>query len=216
MQAIIFANGELTEQTTAATLAAGGDLLLAADGGARHCQQLGITPDKIIGDLDSLTAEERHRWEAAGVEIIIHPPNKDETDLELALLHALELGCTQALVLGALGKRWDQTLANLLLPGYAKLAGLAISFWDAGTWFYLIADHHTIQAAKGTTISLLPLGGNVHGVTTAGLAYPLNNETLYRGATRGVSNEMLNEQASITLTAGLLLCIVQPSESTTI
>ena len=215
MKAIVFANGELHDLPAALALTTEADLLIAADGGARHCQRLGITPDLIIGDLDSLTAEERRIWEQAGVRIIKYPADKDETDLELALLHALETGCTEALVLGGLGKRWDQTLANLLLPSYANLAGLVISFWDAGTWFYLISDQQTIRAPKGTTISLLPIGGDAHGITTTGLTYPLENETLYTGVTRGVSNALLGEQATITLTSGRLLCIILPTSNLT-
>ena len=114
--------------------------------------------------------------------------------------------------MGGLGHRWDQTLANLLLPVYKKLHGLHVSFWDDGQWLYLVEGEKVIQGRVGQTLSLIPIGGDVVGVTTHGLQWPLTDETLYFGATRGVSNEILDANVVIHVRQGVLLCVVSEKE----
>jgi len=208
MRAVIFANGVLNDPQAANKLIQHADLLIAADGGAKHCQALGITPKILIGDLDSQTEEEVEAWEKAGVEVIRHNPRKDETDLELALLYAKETGADEALVLGGLGSRWDMTIANLLLPAYQNLKGMQVVFWDAGQWLYLVSDRTEISGQPGQTVSLIPIGGDAREVTAQGLEWPLEDETLVFGATRGVSNVLVGETATVSLKEGLLLCVI--------
>ena len=208
MRAIVFVNGEINDLDGAKALIKSDDLLLAADGGARHCMCLGLRPDVLIGDMDSLSEEEIETLQAAGTEIIRHNPRKDETDLELALLYLLEQEVDEALILGGLGRRWDQTLANLLLPAYHQLKGLQVSFWADGEWLYLLDREREIFGKPGATVSLIPLQGDAEAVTTEGLEWPLNNEKLYFGATRGVSNLMLSDSAWVRLKEGLLLVVV--------
>jgi thiamine pyrophosphokinase len=212
MRAVIFANGELNGHETVKNLLRPDDLILAADGGAHHCRALGLKPVVIIGDLDSVTEDELAFWREAGTEIIQYHPDKDENDLELALLYAIEKDAQEALILGGLGHRWDQTIANLLLPAYDKLAGLSVSFWDDGQWLYLIRDEKTIRGRVGQTVSLIPIQGDAEGVSTQGLAWPLVDETLYLGASRGVSNRMLKAEAVVTVRKGMLLCVVSNEE----
>jgi thiamine pyrophosphokinase len=188
------------------------DLLIAVDGGARHCQALELTPTVIIGDLDSLTAEEVKAWEDAGVEIIRHNTDKDETDLELALLYARQQEVKEVVVLGGLGRRWDQTLANLMLPANEKLLGFRIAYWEFGEWLYYVDSEIEIQGEAGRKVSLIPVGGDANGVTTQGLRWPLNGETLDFGASRGVSNLMTGDKAKITLDGGMLLVVVGSGE----
>ena len=212
MRSIIFVNGELNNTDSARDLIQPEDLIIAADGGSKHCRTLGVTPSVLIGDLDSVSEEELADWKQAGVEIIQHDPRKDETDLELALLYAKEKNIGEALILGGLGHRWDQTLANLLLPVYKKLRGLQISFWDDGQWLYLVEGEKIIQGQVGQTLSLIPIGGDAVGVTTQGLEWPLTDETLHFGATRGVSNLILEDRVVVRVRQGLLLCIVSEPE----
>ena len=105
MQAIIFANGDFNAPTDLDERLAAADLIIAADGGAQHCQALKLSPNVIIGDLDSISPEIKSGWEAKGAQVIQYPADKDQTDLELALLHAKQVGATKIHVLGALGKR---------------------------------------------------------------------------------------------------------------
>ncbi len=210
MRAIVFANGSLNDPAAALQAAATGDLIIAADGGALHCRRLGLTPHVIIGDMDSLPPEVIQAMEAAGSEIVRFPARKDFTDLELALHLALERGADEALVLAGAGGRWDQTLANMLLPAEASLAPLRISLVDGLQEILLLRGGGTLRlrGQPGDTVSLIPLGGDGRGITTHGLEYPLDDGLLSFGSTRGISNVMLSDEAEVHLKEGILVCVV--------
>lgn len=209
-RAIIIANGPLKEAQSARRVIQEGDLLIAADGGARHCLNLGLIPDILIGDFDSLNQDELATLQSTGVQVIRHPAKKDYTDLELAVRHAVSLGFTEIQVIGALGARWDQTIANIFLPANNDLSGIRMRMIDGNQEVTLMRDEDqlTVHGKAGDILSLIPLGGDALGVTTQGLEYALNRETLYFGATRGISNVLLNQTAKIHLRAGYLLCIL--------
>lgn len=209
-RAVIFANGPVKDARTARRAIQEGDLLIAADGGARHCLELGLTPDILIGDFDSLSQNELATLQTSGMQVIRHPAKKDFTDLELAVRHAVSLNLTEILVIGALGARWDQTIANILLPVNHDLSRIRMRLIDGAQEVILLRDKDqlTLYGQTGDILSLVPLGGDAQGVTTQGLEYPLNDETLYFGATRGISNVLLNRTATVQLKAGYLLCIL--------
>lgn len=214
LRAVIIANGPLTQPIGLQP----DDLVIAADGGSHHCLRLGIRPQVVIGDLDSVTNEEIERLSALGAEIITYPRRKDFTDLELALLEAQKRGADQALLLAAIGARWDQSLANLLLP--AATPGMRISLMDGQQEIHYVRAGETLEinGKPGDIISLIPLGGDAHGITTHGLEYPLFAETLHLGSTRGISNVLLEGastagKASVRLETGLLLCSVIHQET---
>ncbi len=204
---VIFANGEMTDRAAARRVVPSGARLIAADGGSRHCAVLGLTPDVLIGDLDSTPPEEVARLSALGAEIRRYPADKDETDLELALARALEFNPDRILVLGALGGRLDQTLGNLALLAAPHLAALDVRADDGLQEAFFIRRQAEIFGQPGETVSLLPWGGDVHGATTSGLRWPLRGETLYAHRTRGISNQLIAPQAQVRLTSGLLLCL---------
>ena len=210
LRAVIFANGKMDNPEKARARVNSGDLLIAADGGALHCLELGLTPDLVVGDFDSLQQEDLDVLESGGAEIIRYPARKDYTDLELALQHAVQRGAADILIIAALGARWDQTLANLLLPAAAALQKTCITLSDGPQEIRLLRgpDRLELLGQPGETVSLIPIGGPSVNITTQGLEYPLNGETLDFGSTRGVSNVMLAEDASIDLQQGLLLCII--------
>ncbi len=204
---VIIANGDPPDQETARRHAQRADLLLAADGGAAHALALGLSPDVVIGDLDSLDPEQRAQLYAAGTRFIVHPASKDETDLELALLHAVAHGAKSIVVLGVLGGRLDQTLANILLLTLPALVGRDARLVDGAQTAFIIRDEAVISGKPGDTVSLIPLGGDARGVTTAGLAYPLDDGALPFGPALGISNEMTAKRAQVRVRAGLLLCV---------
>jgi thiamine pyrophosphokinase len=206
-RAVIFVNGRLPDLESARRLIHPGDTILAADGGTRHLLALGLSASIIIGDLDSLTEEEQHSREITGCKVIKYPHDKNETDLELALLFAIEAGHREILIIGALGGRLDQTLGNLSLLTGPEFAGLELRVDDGveETWF--VRNRCEVRGNPGDIVSLVPWGGEVAGVTTNGLRWPLCDESLYPDKTRGISNEMLGETASISLKSGLLLVI---------
>jgi len=135
------------------------------------------------------------------------PPAKDETDLELTLDILKDRGFIEILVIGALGGRIDQTLANIWLLAERSRPDFSITFYDGCERVDLIFDQLTIIGEKGDLVSLIPFGSAVMGITTEGLAYPLQNETLFPEKTRGLSNVLLGEQAKIFIRSGRLLCV---------
>lgn len=207
LRALLFANGVLPDPARLPGLVQPGDLLIAADGGSRHLLAAGLLPAVVIGDLDSLAAAERARLEAAGARLIVHPRDKDRTDLDLAIDHALQSGARVLRIVGALGGRLDQTLANLALLTRPDLAGLDVRMDDGLEEVWFVRTQTGIHGAPGEIVSLLPWGAPAFGVTTEGLRWPLRSETLHPGATRSVSNELLGRTATVTLASGLLLIV---------
>jgi thiamine pyrophosphokinase len=209
-RAVIFANGVLSDPDMILSSVGEKDLIIAADGGARLCRQLGLKPAVLIGDFDSLDDTELHRFAAEGSQVIRYPTRKDYTDLELALRHVQSLGIEEVLVIAALGARWDQTLANLLLPASEGLVGMRIRLIDGAQEIVTLrgGNELTLLGHPGDILSLIPLNGDAIGVTTLGLEYPLRREALAFGATRGLSNVLLDESATIRLDQGLLTCVL--------
>lgn len=203
----IFANGTLPDLDAARRLICPGDFILAADGGTRHALALGLIPAAVIGDLDSISDQERKMIKGAGVEIIQHPRDKDETDLELALDYAVEQGYRKIVILGAIGGRLDQTLGNLALLSTTRHPSPAIRIDDGVEEAFFVWTRGEVRGRNGDLVSLIPWGGDVHGVHTEGLRWPLSNETLFSHKTRGISNEMFGENASVEIASGLLLVV---------
>lgn len=210
MWAIIFANGELDDLAWARTYGVEADLLIAANGGARHLYRLGRRPQLLVGDSDSLSPEVA-AWVAqdAALQRLTFPAAKDQTDLELALLYAVAQGGQRLDVLGALGGRLDHELANILLLAHPALVGRRVRLVSAGVTVQLwLAGSHHLDGRPGELVSLLPLGGDVWVETTAGLAWPLQQEWLRCGPSRGVSNEVVGTAGvQVTVGTGQLLVV---------
>jgi thiamine pyrophosphokinase len=206
---VIIANGNMDLPLTIDDVINKADLIIAADGGARNCLAIDVIPGALIGDFDSLTKEELESLESKNVEIIRHPAQKDYTDLELALRLARERGAEEICILGALGARYDQTLANLLLPIEAGFSIPKIRMIHGTQEVHYIHAEQTltIDGEIGDIISLIPLMGDAHGITTTGLEYPLRKETLLSGSTRGISNVMIASPATIQVHNGTILCV---------
>jgi len=206
MRIIIFANGNLPNLEKARTLLHPDDFILCADGGTRHALALGITPNVIIGDLDSVTFD-LHPLTEKGVQVIQHPTDKNETDLELTIDHAVSLTPDQILILAALGGRMDQTLANIALLSNIQLAACNIKLTDSVEEIFFCRDQAKVEGRSGDIVSLIPWQGEVTGVFTENLRWHLHHETLYPDKTRGISNEMNADVATITIQSGLLLIV---------
>ena len=207
---IIFANGELPNKEKARALLREDDFIIAADGGTRHALALGRTPNVLIGDLDSVTNEERRKMKETKIEVFQFPADKNETDLELAIQHALTLNPEEVIILAALGGRLDQTLGNISLISDQFIihhSSLIISLDDGIEEVFFCHDQVQISGTVGDIVSLIPWQGEVTGITTQGLKWTLQNETLYPHKTRGISNEMMGERATIEIKSGLLLIV---------
>lgn len=187
----------------------GAELLVAVDGGAAWLESIGRTPDLLVGDLDSVDPQHVRRLEAQSVPIERHPVDKDSSDCDLALAAARSRGANEITVLGAIGgERLDHELANVLLLATSPL-GERLQIVRGGTRLRALHDSAelTIDAVVGSLVSLLPIGGTAEGVTTDGLRYPLRDEPLHLGSTRGLSNEVSTQPATVRLRHGTLLII---------
>jgi len=210
LRILLFANGVANDGTMVrrALEGAGSAHILCADGGALNALKFGLAPQTIIGDLDSLSATQVEEFRAAGAKILRFPTEKDETDLELALRWSVDKGANAIVIAGALGGRFDQTLANVHLLALADLQDIEIELVDGEQRIRLLRPGtHRMDGRRGDTVSLIPLGRKAGGISTSGLQYPLRDESLALGPARGLSNVMLCDSASLDLRSGLLLVI---------
>ncbi len=190
--------------------------VVAADGGYTRALGLGLRPDLLVGDFDSLPADELAAAAADGVALLRAEVAKDESDAELALLAAVRRGATRITVLGAFGgPRLDHALANLWLLAHPALAGVEVVLLDGAARARLLGAPDAVGAPVtqllpgpvGALVTLLPFGGDALGVTTRGLRYPLHGETLRTGPARGLSNVRETPEAAVALAAGQLLIV---------
>ena len=204
---VILANGELPDINKAHAIIQADDYIICADGGTRHALALGIRPDLILGDMDSAERGAVQKFRDDGVKVEAFSEDKNETDLELAILRALELHPEHIVIVAALGGRLDQTLANIALLGNSRLAALDIRLDDGVEEIFVCRDQAEVHGSSGDLVSLIPWQGAVSKIQTKNLKWPLNYETLYPDKTRGISNEMIDDPASISIGSGLLLIV---------
>lgn len=208
MRVVIVASGE-PDVADAAWLDRA-DLVVAADGGAGWVDRMGRRPDLLVGDLDSAEPDLVARLEGAGTPIERHPADKEASDTELAIEAARSRGATEIVLIGALGgERLDHELANLLLLADPSLADTPLRVVRRGTSVRVVlgGGRLELEGRDGDTVSLLPMGGDALGVTTAGLRWQLADATLRAGRSRGLSNEIVEAPASVSIDRGALLVV---------
>jgi thiamine pyrophosphokinase len=207
---VIVVSGGLAPDPAAVGALPHGAFVIAADSGVDHAAALGLSVDVLVGDLDSASAGAVQAAEAAGVPIERHPVDKEATDLELALDHALARGASRVTVVsGGGGPRLDHHLAELLLlaaPRYAPLH-LDARIGSARAVPVHAGEGVHLTGAAGAVLTLLALGGRASGITTVGLRWPLRDEALEPGSTRGVSNEIVSGRVRVALACGTLLVV---------
>ena len=203
--ALVLGNGEPPSRELINEIIGGDMLLLCADGGADTARRYGLVPDYIVGDLDSVS-----RKSSAGVDpehIIRVAADNTGTDIEKVLRHAVALGISEAVLLGFTGRRTDHLLWNLsVFKTFAEQIALRIV--DEYCDLRLIGQRIRFRATIGQKISLCPLNGPVEGITTTGLKFALQNESLVPGLRDGISNEVVADIVEIEVERGdLLLCV---------
>ncbi|MEI7556090.1 thiamine diphosphokinase [Candidatus Chlorohelix sp.] len=192
---------------------AAGALLICADSAGEAALEWDLLPHWLVGDMDSIAPTVLRELKAQpSVKVDIHPAEKDETDLELAIERALSEGASAITIVGGVGGRLDHTLGNLYLlsmPSLARSKACARILSENEEIFLLRPDNSPLilEGKKGELVSLFPFNGAATGVYTENLYYPLRHETLYFGPSRGISNVMLFEKAEISLEEGCLLVI---------
>jgi thiamine pyrophosphokinase len=210
---VIIANGDLETPEFYHRLLRSDDYIICADGGSHHAKTLGLTPDLIIGDLDSVDPKLINLINAGKTEVITYPAEKDQSDLELAVEHAVQLNPTEILIIGALGgSRLDHTLFNLMLLKLPLAARIPARIADRRQDLFMlqgesIQDKIVLTGQSGDYTSLFPLTEKVDGITTTGLKYVLHGKSLYLASSRGLSNELIASRATVSISRGILLVI---------
>ena len=183
------------------------DVVLAADSGFDAASATGVGVDVLVGDMDSVTPQHLNTF---GGEVLRFPPDKDYTDLELALDVATERGATDIMVIGGGGGRLDHELSSLLVLTLEKYAGARITARIGRAEVLVVRDRVELRGTPDEVVSLVPARDVVDGVTTSGLRWPLELATLRLGATWSVSNEFTGTAALIEVNRGVLL-VVRPA-----
>lgn len=185
-----------------------GDMVICADGGALHAGRIGVVPDLIVGDMDSVPPELLEKFSALGCRVEVYPRDKDEVDLELAINAAILANVDEIIVYGATGGRLDQTLAGIHLLAVPIRRGIRSFLSDCRHRVTIVTPELPYEVqGEGTTFTLLPLTGSVSGVTTRGAVWELNGAEFYIGKPYGVSNRVRSQGARIAVKDGLLLVI---------
>lgn len=203
---VVVTGGDPIDPALVPSLPAGASVI-AADSGLDRARELGLAVDLVVGDLDSVSPTALEAAAAAGCRIERHPAAKDHSDLELGLLAARDQGATHVLVLGGHGGRVDHFLANALVLAHDAFAKLSVEAVVGTARLAVVRQRSELLGRRGDLVTLLALGGRARGVTTEGLRYPLDGDDLWPGSTRGLSNTMTSEIATVTLSAGTLLAV---------
>lgn len=199
-QALIIANGEPPQKKRVVALAKLAGTVICADGGANTALKMGITPDAIVGDLDSIRAEALVKFRRVA---FYEDRNDQTTDLEKAITWAIQSNFDHITVVGASGKRLDHTVGNLGVLRKFYPDAIITLVDDIGELCY-VGREHSFEAEKGDIISLIPLN-RCEGVSTNGLQYPLDGENLELGVREGTSNVVISSPVSIKVKKGHLL-----------
>jgi thiamine pyrophosphokinase len=214
LRAAVFLNGSPDPPGLIRVVAGRGDLVVAADGGARHALGSGVVPDLIVGDLDSLGEELAREAERRGASLERHPARKDKMDGHLAVLAARRLGASAADLLCATGGRISALFAvpHVLLA--AERAGLSSTVVAGWGWAFVVEDgSRTVEGGPRDGVSIFPLSGPASGVTLEGFAYPLQEACLQPGDTLGFHNELTGREARVSVGSGTLLVIHEAVEA---
>ncbi len=207
--AIVLAGGEPAPPSLADHLPSDA-FVIGADAGLEQAPALGLTVHLAVGDFDSVDPAALDAAVAAGAAVERHPPDKDQTDLELALVAARDRGARRVVVVGGGGGRLDHLLANALVLASPAFAGLRIEAHLGSAMVVPVHRTTCLRGRVGDIVTLLAVGGPARGVRTTGLRYALHGEDLEPGSTRGVSNELVATEAHVSVAAGALLA-VQPA-----
>lgn len=196
----LVASGEIGDREVTANFLLSHKGVVAVDGGLVHCHVLGITPELIVGDLDSIPQDLLKVY--SHVRTVFFPVEKDETDLELALELVFQGDVQRAYVYGALGGRLDHLLGNVILltryPGKVFLE-------TEGELAFVVNRTTELSCQKGQTVSLIPFNGKVEGISTVGLKWELEKASMHKNFL-GISNQCTSNKFSVTVEKGDLLC----------
>lgn len=208
MNVIIFTNGEYKQQKFYQNLLenTNNPYIICADGGANFTRKLGIMPNVILGDMDSISSETTEFYK--NIKFCYFPQKKDQTDTELAIDHAIQNGATEVTILGALGSRMDHSLGNIYLLTRFLDAEVEGKIVNENNSICLINKNKRFEFPIGTVISLLPIGGDVEDINICGFEYPIVHGRMTMNNPYGISNVTNREKQEISFEKGMLLVVV--------
>lgn len=203
-RAVIFINGNLSNIGQAKKTIKKEDFLIATDGGAKHILGLGLIPNVIIGDMDSINTKILEKYKS-----IKYPTKKDKTDFELAVNYCLKNKFKKIIIFGILGDRIDHFIANILLITKIQTENrsVKIKIIENKKETYVLSEKVEISGQVGDELSIIPISSKLEGVVTSGLEYRLDNETLSLGSTRGISNVFSSSLITVKVKKGIALII---------
>lgn len=210
MKVCIVLNGEIKDydKTKEIIIRENYDFIIGADGGCNHLYKMNITPNYIIGDLDSINNDLIDYYKSKNVIFKTYPSRKDETDSEICIYLAKELKAKEIDFYGALGGRIDHTLANIGLMHYVRQMNIIPRIITSEEEIAIIKNEEVIlQGKKGDTVSIIPIMTDANNVTLKKLEYPLNNAKMGYLSSLGISNVMLENECSIKIEDGYALII---------
>jgi thiamine pyrophosphokinase len=204
MRCIILANGEYGEIEAYRKVFRIGDTILCADGGANYAYELGLKPDCIIGDLDSIKPEVKKYFETCQVDFHKYSPRKDFTDMQLVLSTALELGADEIVLLGTLGGRLDHTLANLYSGIDLVRKGIKLSHYAPECCIHIINQDTIIEGHPGDIVSVLTLTDEAQGVSEVGFEYTPADPCMENSKPYAISNVLVGQRGIVGVQSGIL------------
>lgn len=211
MRGLIISGGAIDDAFACKIMKNGGyDIVIAADSGMEFLYRHHLTPDIIVGDMDSAAGEVlSHFQQQEQIEFCTLNPEKDDTDTEYAVREAVARGVQSLTILGGSGTRIDHILSNISLLGIGLEQQVSMELLDSHNRIRMIDQPITITKKQqfGKYVSLIPYTGRVTGVTLEGFRYPLVGYTMQGFNSLGVSNEIVEEEAHIRFTDGILLVI---------
>ncbi len=209
-RAVIFLHGNRPDKKDLKKFVRSSDSIICADGGAEYALDAGLTPGIVLGDFDSLPQKFLKILKDLNTPTEKFPTDKDATDSELAVSFAIKSGFKNIILFGVLGDRIDHQEANITyLAHISQERSIEIQIIDKSQILSFATYEHSLKGKIGDTVSLIPLSGEVKGVTTQGLKWELYKDTLEFGATRGVSNVFIKSKAHISVQKGILLVVQQ-------
>lgn len=207
MKDCIIASGQVLASARLNDILKQSDRIICADGGASHARQLGILPDLLIGDFDSVADADLNYFIQKNIPVIRYPSDKNKTDTQLCIEWALDHGTTDITLIGATGTRLDHTLANIFLLEKLTCRNINARIVDSHNEIHVVTQKLVLDGRPGELLSILPFGKEAEGVSLEGLQYPLENAVIKRGTSLGISNVFTSDQAVIKIKNGTLLVI---------
>ncbi len=207
MKCVIIANGDVEYTNDIISIIRDAQLIISADGGARHLRALNILPHVMIGDFDSILPADKLFFKKKKVEMLTFPSKKDHTDSEICVSWAIDNKATDITLLGVTGTRLDHTLANIFLLKELARENIPARIINKNNEIHIITDHIELNGQPKDLLSIIPVTQKVTGITLKGLEYPLVNADIKMGSSIGISNTFKGTLATISIKKGILIVI---------